>query len=320
MSAPAELHPLLLRLLKRCKIDVATDLTDPRWLELSKRVSRTLVDNDEDRYLRERSLDISSREMQELNTALAAERLRLQGELEVARNLQTSLLPRDLTTPRFEVAGRMVPATEVGGDYYDVLPFEGGAWIAIGDVAGHGLRAAVIMTMVQSMTAALIRQDPSLAPREVMVALNQGVRENVFRRMGARNHVTMTLFRCTDDGNVTFAGAHEPILVHRAATKTCDEIETHGTWLGPMEDIGAVTEDHNLHLAAGDLMVLHTDGITEARNATNGLFGLERLTACVDEAHASPVATLCDGILATVREWIRIDEDDLSLLAYRRLA
>jgi len=258
--------------------------------------------------------------MQQLNAALAAERVRLQGELEVARNLQVSILPRDLETPTFEVAARMIPATEVGGDYYDVIPSKGATWIAMGDVAGHGLRAAVIATMVQSMTAALICQNPDITPREVMVALNQGVRENVFRRMGVRNHVTMTLFRCADDGSVVFAGAHEPILVHRAATNTCEEIETHGTWLGPMEDIAAVTEDHTLHLAPGDLMVLHTDGITEARSAAHALFGLERLTACIQDAHASPLGLLCDGILATVREWIRIEEDDLSILAYRRRA
>lgn len=316
----SDVHPLLARLLRRCGIEAADLENDPRLQELVRRISRTYVENDEDRYLRERSLDVSSREMQELNAALARERKRLQGEVEVATHLQTSILPRDRATPSYEVAARMVPATEVGGDYYDVIPVAGGCWIGIGDVAGHGLRAAVITTMVQSMTAALIGQRPQGSPRDVVVALNRGIRENVFRRMGFDNHVTMTLFHVMHDGTVTYAGAHEPILVlrNKADPPRCEEIETVGTWLGPMDDIAAATEDRHFHLANGDVLLLHTDGITEARNPQREHFGLARLESRALELRTAPVGALCDGLLATVREWPGASNDDLTILAYRR--
>lgn len=313
-------HPLFLRLLRRCGLDLGEVKGDPRWADLAKRISRTLVENDEDRYLRERSLDVSSREMQELNAALAEERKRLQNELVVAQNLQTSILPRDLATDKREVAARMVPATEVGGDYYDVIPADGMVWLGIGDVAGHGLRAAVIMTMVQSMTATLVRHLPHIAPREVMASINRGVRENVFQRMSFDNHVTMTLLRCADDGEVTFAGAHEPILVLRGGASEAEEFDTPGTWLGPREDIDDVTTDSKLSLAPGDLLVVHTDGVVEARNTERKQFTFERLKSRLVELRDEPVAIVCDSILADVKAWQSTPDDDVTVLAYRRLA
>jgi phosphoserine phosphatase RsbU/P len=314
-----EIHPLLLRQLKRAGVDVASLAGDRSWTEVVRRISRTYYDHDDSRYLRERSLELSSREMQELNARLAEERKRLQGELEIARSMQVSILPRDVRADHYEVAGRMVPATEVGGDYFDVIPVKGGCWVGIGDVAGHGLRAAVIMTMVQSMTAALIRQNPGIAPRDVIIPLNQAVRDNVFRRLSVDNHVTFTLLHCRDDGRVTFAGAHEAILVHRAERAGCEEIPTPGTWLGPLEDIAPHTIEGSLQLGAGDLMVLYTDGVTEARNARKEQFGIAQLASCVSEHHANPIGVLGDQIIARVQEWARVQEDDVSVLLYRQL-
>lgn len=313
-------HPLFLRLLRRCGLELGDVRNDARWSELAKRVSRAFVENDESRYLSERSLDISSREMKALNDALAEERKRLQNELLVAQNLQTSILPRDLETAKRAVAARMAPATEVGGDYYDVIPADGACWVGIGDVAGHGLRAAVIMTMVQSMTATLVRHIPTIAPREVIASINRGIRENVFARMGFDNHVTMTLFRCDDDGTVTFAGAHEPILVVRAGATEAEEIDTPGTWLGPRDDIEEATTDSTLKLEPGDLLVVHTDGVVEARNADRKQFTFERLSSRVVELRDQPVAAICDAILEDVRTWQATPADDVTILAYRRLA
>src|SRR5206468_190254 len=82
-------------------------------------------------------------ELEESRKQLAVKE-RLQKEMEIAAKLQTSILPRDVNVPGLEIAARMIPADEVGGDYYDLLPFAGGCWIGVGDVAGHGLPAGVI--------------------------------------------------------------------------------------------------------------------------------------------------------------------------------
>src|SRR5499427_5838204 len=87
---------------------------------------------------------------------------RLELEMEIASKIQTAILPN--ITPRavrgLEIAARMRRATEVGGDYYDVLPTEDGCWLGIGDVAGHGLPAGIIMLTIQSAIAALTQDRP----------------------------------------------------------------------------------------------------------------------------------------------------------------
>jgi len=313
---------LLLRQLKRAGIDVSSEPSrDLHWNELLRQVARTYRDDEESRYLLERSLELSSREMNVLNARLAAERERLEGEFEIARNLQTSILPRDVHTASYEAVASVVPATEVGGDYYDVIAVDGGCWIAIGDVAGHGLRAAVVMTMVQSMVAVLVRQTPHASPRDIVIALNRAVHDNVFKRLDLHDHVTLSLFRCRDDGEVTFAGAHEPALVHRAETGACEKIETPETWLGPIADISQATSDRTFRLSPGDLLALHTDGVTEARNAGHEQYGFDRLVALVRESHARPGAEICARTISAVREWTGgPNDDDLTVLVYRRLA
>ncbi len=314
------LPPLLQRQLKRLGIDPegAEPLAEP-WGELVRQVARTYHDHDENRYLLERSLELSSSEMNVLNTRLAEERRRLAGELDIARSLQTSILPRNVHTESYEAVAGMVPASEVGGDYYDVIAVDGGCWIAIGDVAGHGLRAAVIMTMVQSMVAVLLRQMPNASPRDMVIALNRAVHDNVFQRLAGSDHVTLTMLRCGEDGEVAYAGAHEPILVQRAGSGRCETFETDGTWLGPIADISPFTFERKLRLDRGDTMILHTDGVTEARAASGELFGWDRFVALMEESHDRSAAEVCERTLAAVDAWADVQTDDVTILAYRRL-
>ena len=122
----------------------------------------------------------------------------------------------------------MHAATEVGGDYYDVVPVDDGCWLGIGDVAGHGLGTGLVMLMMQSGIGALARKMPDAAPRDLLLALNTMLVENVRERLGQHEHATLTLIRYRRDGSLTFAGAHEEMLVRRAATGRCERIETPG--------------------------------------------------------------------------------------------
>ena len=138
---------------------------------------------------------------------VAARQERLEGEMELARRIQTSILPRDLRVEGLEIAVRMMPATEVGGDYYDVLPVAGGCWLGIGDVAGHGLDAGLIMLMVQSSVAGLVRDAPTAAPSHVLIKANEVIFDNVHERLGKHEHATLTLLRFHADGRIVFAEA-----------------------------------------------------------------------------------------------------------------
>src|SRR6185503_4102780 len=219
----------------------------------------------------------------------AVRRAKEEEELAIARRVQTSILPKSFAVEGLDIAAAMLPASEVGGDYYDVLSFPGGCWLAIGDVSGHGLDAGLVMLMAQSAMAALVRASVEATPRAILYQLNELLFENVRRRLGHDDHVTLSLLRYTRDGRILFAGAHEEMLVLRHRTGTIDSVPTPGTWLAATRDIRAVTIDSVMRLEDGDLLLLYTDGITEAMDAQGRQFDLEGLMAALQEVkHEEP--------------------------------
>lgn len=254
-------------------------------------------------------LDRSRREL--------AEKQRLERELEIASRIQTSILPKSYEVAGLDIAARMIPASEVGGDYYDVFPMGEGCWVGIGDVAGHGLSAGLEMLMVQSVISGLVRHAPRAAPSDHIRVLNQVLYDNIRDRLGQDEHITLTLMRY-EGGVFTFAGAHEEILVCRAAGGPCEHIQTPGAWLGGMRDVSRVTRDSKLELGPGDLMVLYTDGITEAMNAKGVQMGDDRLSKLLEDNRHEPVATVRDRVIEAVQAWQDKQDDDISLVVIRR--
>lgn len=244
---------------------------------------------------------------------------RLERELEIAERIQTALLPDVTTISRLEVASRMLPAATVGGDYFDIRSAPGGAWIGVGDVAGHGLTAGLIMLMVQSGTATLVRALPTGKPSELVTMLNEIVYSNVNERLKESEHVTFSLLRYHEDGRVVFAGAHEDLIVYRKRDKRCETVRTPGMWLGALPTIGEATRDSELRLEPGDLLVLYSDGITEALDAQHDMYGIERLVSKIESLGEKPVSEILDAILAEVRAHAPEQEDDQTLIVARHL-
>jgi serine phosphatase RsbU (regulator of sigma subunit) len=240
-------------------------------------------------------------------------------ELQIARHIQTAILPRDLSVPGLDVAAVMRPAIEVAGDYYDVMPFADGAWFGIGDVTGHGVGAGMIMIMVQSAVSALVRRNVAQEPRDVLVALNDMLFDNIRRRLCDDDHVTFSILRYTRDGSIRFAGAHEDFVLWRAASRACELVPTPGTWLGAKRAIDDVTIQSTLQLERGDVLLLYTDGITEARDADRHCFGIERLcdevARLAGEEHA--MTDLCARLVSRVASWSVAQDDDVSMVAMR---
>jgi serine phosphatase RsbU (regulator of sigma subunit) len=257
---------------------------------------------------------------QQQSALLAAEKIareRLEQELELARQIQVGILPRRLAAEGLELTACMTTATEVGGDYYDILPVEGGCWIGIGDVSGHGVTSGLIMLMVQSVVSALVAQDPTASPRDAVTILNRVLFENIRHRLIKDDFVTLSLLRVTDR-RITFAGAHEHFLVCRAKTGRAEPIVTPGTWLGVMPDIAKYTTETTLELESNDLVVLYTDGITEARNVGGAQYGLERLGDVVQRNHRKPIEEVRDAVLDDISSWTARRDDDATLVLLRR--
>ncbi len=244
-----------------------------------------------------------------------AEQEQLRKEVQIAVHLQTSILPRTVEVDGLELAAHMRPASEVGGDYYDIVPVADGCWLGIGDVAGHGLQAGLVMLMIQSMLAALVQSDPHQAPADVVRALNAALCRNIRERLDQDEHATLTVLRYAPDGRLRFAGAHEDILVYRAATQRVELVPTPGAWVGIQPSIDV--EETEIVLGDGDLLVLYTDGITEARNLARKLFGVERLVRLIEELGGEPVQHITDRIVEAVLAWSPLPEDDVSVLVAR---
>lgn len=262
-------------------------------------------------------VDLVRRLIREAAMRESAERERLSRELEIATRIQTAILPERCEVEGLEVATAMVPAAEVGGDYFDVRPFPGGAWFGIGDVAGHGLTAGLIMLMIQNIFATLTQASPQATPLQQLKILNAVLFGNVRGRLRQAHHATLTLLRYTSDGKIVFAGAHEEIIVWRAAERRCELLATPGTWVGVREDIFRSAGDTTNTLHKGDLFVLHTDGICEARSASGEMFGIERLCRTLEENSALPVESIRDAILDAARAWQATVEDDMTLVIGR---
>ncbi|MDB4964238.1 MAG: uncharacterized protein JWP01_4237 [Myxococcales bacterium] len=249
-----------------------------------------------------------------------ADKERLARELEIAARIQTSILPRNLEVDGLQIAAKMVTATEVGGDYYDVVAFEDGAWIAVGDVSGHGLTAGLVMMMVQTGVATLVRAQPDASPKNVIRALNTVLYENVHDRLEAERHMTLSLLRYRRGGDIVVAGAHMDAIVWRAATGTTELLGTPGTFLAITQDIDQINHESSWQLGADDLLILLTDGVTEAEDAAGTPFDYRGVTQVVEALATEPVEKIRDAVFSALLHHSPTLADDATIMVLRYVA
>jgi phosphoserine phosphatase RsbU/P len=263
------------------------------------------------------SIELRKQLLEEERRREAAERQRLQRELEIAAHIQTSILPRDPKAEGLQIGCVMMPASEVGGDYYDVLPVPGGAWIGIGDVAGHGLTTGVVMLMIQSLVAGLVERDQHASPSAQLSALNRVLYSSVRKRLGRDEHATLSLLRYERSGRVRYAGAHEEMLLYRRHSQSVEVIGTSGTWVGATEDISEALGDQELSLEPGDVLLLYTDGAIEAANAQGEQFGITRLSEAFTRLVELDPPLLSETLLGEIKAFMLRQHDDISLVVLR---
>ncbi|MCO5044389.1 MAG: SpoIIE family protein phosphatase [Verrucomicrobia bacterium] len=247
-----------------------------------------------------------------------AERDRVQQEMKWARDIQQSLLPRIMPeVSGYQIFGVSVSALEVGGDYFDIVPI-GDQWSCIiGDVSGKGVPAAMIMSIVRS----LIHTYSEMAsdPREVICRVNRKLTPDLEAEM------FVTLSALTFDpvshrATVVRAG-HEPFFLVRANGEL-ERLQPPGTAMG-LTDVPLfeeLLETTSIAFDPGDVLVLFTDGITEAQNREGVELGYDRFAAMA-QAHAKlPVPEMVAALVKDVQDFIggAAQADDITLLVIRR--
>jgi serine phosphatase RsbU (regulator of sigma subunit) len=266
-----------------------------------------------------------------------AEKERLEQELRIARQIQMSLLPQgSLQLNGLSVTAHCEPAREVGGDYYDYFTLgENRVGIIIADVAGKGTSAALYMAELKGLMLSLTQLHAS--PRELLIRANRIIAQH----LDARSFITMT-YAVVDlcARTLTYARAgHCPLIYLQAgarqgtegtlpgemerAAKGTDRVQVQvpdGLVLGLKIDNGErfekLLEERTLLLGTGDVVLLFTDGVTEAMNADGETFGEERLAALVAEHGDLPFEELRERILREIRAFVGNAglHDDLTLV------
>jgi serine phosphatase RsbU (regulator of sigma subunit) len=265
--------------------------------------------------------DSNNQEISALNSRLKQENIRLSTELDVARQLQQMVLPKPSefeTIEGLEIAVFMEPADEVGGDYYDVLFHNGKVSFTIGDVTGHGLESGVIMMMAQTAVRTL-QESNETDPVRFMDVLNRTLYGNL-QRMNSMKSMTLALLD-HQDGILNISGQHEEIIVVRTDGNV-ERIDTIslGFPIGLDEEIADFVDRTQVFLNPGDVVVLYTDGITEARDINRKLYGLERLCEAVRNNRYLAAEEIRQAVIEDVRQHIGKQKvfDDIALVVLKQ--
>ncbi len=260
---------------------------------------------------------ISLENFQLINEAIKNERYK--EELKIASRVQQSLLPSALEqSDHFDIHGISVAADEVGGDYYDSFRLNDDKLaLIIADVSGKGTSAAFHMSQMKGIFHSLVQMN--LDPKRLIVAANNALS----RCLEKTSFITATYFEIdTSKSKVSFARAgHCPTLYYSAQNKKLEYFKNKGLGLGILRNSNfeKYVQVNEFQYSAGDVIVLYTDGITEAVNSRNEQFGYERLSDALMKFTSQTPEQISNGIFGALYEFCEEDslDDDYSMVVVK---
>jgi serine phosphatase RsbU (regulator of sigma subunit) len=248
---------------------------------------------------------------------LGAENDRKSRELEEARQFQLSLLPKTLpSSATFEMAVFMKTAAEVGGDYYDFFPGDNG-WLtaAIGDAAGHGARAGIMVTVIKGLLTA---NAATRHPREVLEEATRAIKQMDLGRM----NMALSLARIVGSRVLLSSAGMPPALVYRHRRGFVEEVALAGTPLGSLSQ--ALYDHWESDLAPGDTLLLMTDGFPELLNGEGEPLGYPRVRSLFEKAAGASPREIIDHLSRGAESWNggQHPDDDITfvVLKHREIA
>jgi sigma-B regulation protein RsbU (phosphoserine phosphatase) len=267
-----------------------------------------------DLHLKNQELENAYQELKEAQFELI-EKERLERELELARELQQSILPKEFPhLPGLDFAARNSPARQLGGDFYDVIQLNNKrVGIVIADVADKGIVAALYMALARSLIRAEAKRNPS--PRQVLLRVNKLLIEM------SQADMFVTVFYGVLDmvkGAIVYARAgHDPPLLAHPGTSEVQFLQAKGTLLGSVQNIEL--EEARVNFLPDDLLVLYTDGIVDANSPNGKFFTIERLLESISRHCSLDPHSLCDLLFEQVVSFQgeASQYDDMTLLVVK---
>jgi phosphoserine phosphatase RsbU/P len=236
--------------------------------------------------------------LREAREQLARQLLFINNELEMAREIQLSILPQEIPKiDGMEITARYIPMSSVAGDFYDFIRVDNKhIGVLVADVSGHGLPAALIASMLQVALAA--QSVHASDPGQVLAGLHQALCGKF-----KRDFVTAVyVFVDTEKKFMRFAGAgHPPLLLWRGATQSTSELEENGRPLGMFPD--STYSAGQTQVQAGDKLVLYTDGIVETESPSEQAFGVDLFKGFLQSKHDLRADLFADSLLDELSSW-----------------
>jgi sigma-B regulation protein RsbU (phosphoserine phosphatase) len=265
-----------------------------------------------------KAIELSGKIAREAAQRQRAEQAQKLHELDISAGIQSAVLPKASSVSGLEISSTLLPGAEGGGDYFDVLPCPDGAWLAIGEVSGRGLYTGLVLLMIQSGLASVVRASPELEPTGAWRALNALLGDNVRGRLCRREHASLTLLRYRKDGHIEFHGAHEELIVYRARPGHAERVPTPGLWLGMVSDSPDHLASGQLQLEPGDILLLYSAGLLQSANSEHTGSALERLCQSLARVAREPVDAIRDHVLGELGVCGARQRDDVTLVVVRR--
>jgi len=240
---------------------------------------------------------------------------RYENELEMARNIQEGLIPKEVPkTKKLDISSFFNPADEVGGDYFDYLDLRNDKiGIVMADVSGHGAAAALVMTMMKGIVHAITSDFES--PEKALAEFN-----SILNQIGPKEKFVTMIFLVFDlkQMKLVYSSAgHPPLVFYNNKSKTCELVE----FICPALGISSLSQykQKQMTLSSGDLILVYTDGVTEAFNAEQEMFEETRLLKAVQEMAKQTSAKTIEHIKKKLKEFTKdaSQSDDVAMIAIK---
>ena len=268
-------------------------------------------------------LEKANVEIADLNNQLQDENLRLSHELEIAAHIQSVVLPQERDYQAFrdlQISCQMIPAAEVGGDFYDTIHFGPDGFISIGDVTDHGLHSGLVMMMVHTALRALAnveRTDIQLIYR----VINKLIYDFRVKTMDNRI-MSLIILKYLGDGEFVMTGQHESLVIVRkdGTVQNIDSLE-YGMYAGLDASVAEYLKLFTFRLDTDDVLILYTDGITEAMDSEEREFGTKGIIEAAVASREASAEEIQGAVMAACQKHIGGARryDDLSIVVVKKV-
>jgi serine phosphatase RsbU (regulator of sigma subunit) len=234
-------------------------------------------------------------------------------DLQIARRVQEALVPQGVfQSDRLEIRSAYIPSEVLSGDFYDYFVQNDSMYLFVADVSGHGLPAAILVSLLKSYIHSEASSERSLA--EFMTRLN----DFLFTVSLPTQFATAAFFRLEEGRQLVYANAaHPPFLLHQRARGLTIVHEQPSNLLGAMPNM--LFEEHSITVEPGDILFVYTDGLTDRVNASGDFYSIDRVAAVLDASGGADLETVYDSIYSDVRGFLATEEfkDDIAFVVTR---